>query len=68
MMPMMMYGTSSTACTAKMTVPMWLHSQRSRKIWTGVMKPYFFPSAQTRVPMRKIVRGMTSPDDEAINP
>ena len=65
---MMMYGTSSTACSAKMTVPMWLHSQRSRKSWTGVMKPCFLPSAQTRVPTKKMVSGMTSPEDEAISP
>ena len=47
---------------------MWPHSQRSRNICTGVMKPYFLPSAQTRVPIRKIVSGITSPDDEAIRP
>ena len=65
---MMMYGTSSAACTAKMTVPMWPHSQRSRKIWTGVMCPYRRPSAQSRVPMKKSDSGMTSADDEAIRP
>src|ERR1041384_726049 len=47
---------------------MWLHSHRSRNICTGVMKPYFLPNAQTRVPIRKIVNGITSPDEEAIKP
>ena len=30
--PMMMYGTSSAACSAKIIVPMCPHSQRSRNI------------------------------------
>src|SRR6185295_20328536 len=47
---------------------MWLHSQRSRNIWTGVMKPYSLPRAQTRVPIKKIVNGITSAEDEAIKP
>ena len=65
---MMMYGTSSAACTAKMTVPMWPHSQRSRNIWTDVMKPCRRPSAQTRVPTKKSVSGITSADEDAIRP
>jgi hypothetical protein len=32
------------------------------------MKPCFLPSAQTRVPIKKIVSGITKPDDEAIKP
>jgi len=51
-----------------MRVPMWLHSQRSLNICTGVMKPYFLPSAHMRVPIKKIVNGMTRPEDEAIKP
>ncbi len=47
---------------------MWLVSQRSRNIWTGVMKPYFRPKAQMRVPSRNRVRGTTSADEEAIRP
>ena len=65
---MMMYGTSSTACSAKITVPMWPISQRSRKICTCVMWPYVLPIAQMRVPMMKMVSGMTMPDDDAISP
>ena len=66
--PMMMYGTSRTACTAKITVPMWPHSQRSRNICTGVMKPWRWPSDQMRVPMKNSDSGMISADDEAIRP
>jgi hypothetical protein len=32
------------------------------------MNPYFFPNAQTLVPMKNIVKGITSADDEAIKP
>jgi hypothetical protein len=32
------------------------------------MNPYLFPSAQTRVPIRNIVSGITRPDDDAIRP
>jgi hypothetical protein len=32
------------------------------------MKPCSFPRAQTRVPIKKIVKGITKADDEAINP
>ena len=63
-----MYGARKIACTAKITVPMCPHSQRSRNIWTGVMKPYFFPNAQTRVPMKNRLSGITNADDEAISP
>jgi hypothetical protein len=59
---------SRTACTAKITVPMCEHSQRSRKSCTGVMKPKRLPSAHTRVPMKKMQSGITSPDDEAMRP
>jgi hypothetical protein len=38
-MPITMYGKSSAACTAKITVPTWLVSQRSRNSCTGVTKP-----------------------------
>ncbi len=51
-----------------MTVPMWPHSQRSRNICTGVMKPWRFPSAHMRVPTKKSVSGMTKADEEAIRP
>ena len=47
---------------------MWPHSQRSRKICTGVMKPKRFPSAHRRVPMKNSVSGMTNAEDEAIRP
>ncbi len=56
------------ALNAKMTVPMWLHSQRSRKKETWVWWPNFLPSAHSRVPMKKMVSGMTRPEEEAINP
>ena len=32
------------------------------------MKPYFFPSAQTRVPIRNRLSGMMNADDDAISP
>ncbi len=66
--PMMMYGTSSAAWTAKIAVPMCPHSHRSRNICTGVMKPWRFPSAHMRVPMKKSVSGITKADDDAIRP
>ncbi len=65
---MMMYGTSSTACTAKITVPMWPHSHRSRNICTGVMNPWRRPSAHRRVPITSRQTGITSADDDAIRP
>ncbi len=51
-----------------MAVPMWPHSQRSRNICTGVMKPWRLPSAHIRVPMKNSVSGMTNADDDAISP
>ena len=51
-----------------MTVPMWPHSQRSRNICTGVMKPWRFPSAHIRVPTKNSVSGMTNADEDAISP
>ena len=51
-----------------MTVPMVEHSHRSRKKATWVWWPKRLPIAQSRVPMKKIVSGMTSPEDEAISP
>jgi hypothetical protein len=66
--PMTMYGTSRAAWTAKMTVPIWLHSQRSRNIWTGVMNPCRRPSAQMRVPASSRNNGVTRPAAVAINP
>ena len=65
---MITYGTSSAACTAKITVPTWLVSQRSRNSCTGVMKPCRLPSAQTRVPTRNSMSGITSAAGEAISP
>ena len=32
------------------------------------MKPYFLPSAHSRVPIRNRLSGITSADDEAISP
>jgi hypothetical protein len=32
------------------------------------MKPYFFPNAQMRVPIKNSVSGMTNAEDDAINP
>ena len=57
-----------TTLSAKMSVPMLLHSQRSRKKATCVWCPNRFPKAQSRVPMKKIVSGMTKPEEEAIKP
>ena len=51
-----------------MAVPMCVHSQRSRNICTGVMKPCRLPSAHIRVPMRNRVTGITRADDDAIRP
>jgi len=51
----------------KITVPMWPHSQRSRKNCTGVMKPNFLPSAHSRVPISNIVSGMMSALEDAIS-
>ncbi len=51
-----------------MIVPMWPHSQRSRNICTGVMKPWRRPSAHSRVPITSSVIGMMSAEEEAINP
>ncbi len=51
-----------------MTVPMAEHSQRSRKNCTCVMWPKRLPSAHSRVPMKKIVSGMTKRRAEAISP
>ena len=51
-----------------MNVPMCPHSQRSRNICTGVMKPCRLPSAHIRVPTKNSVRGMMNADDEAIRP
>ena len=47
---------------------MWPHSQRSRNICTGVMKPWRLPSAHSRVPTKNSVSGMTKADDDAISP
>ena len=44
------------------------HSQRSRNICTGVMKPWRLPSAHMRVPMKNSVSGMMNADEEAISP
>ena len=35
---------------------------------SATSRPNFLPSAQSRVPMKKIVRGITNPDEEAIRP
>ena len=51
-----------------MIVPIAEHSQRSRKKATCVWCPKRLPMAQSRVPMKKIVRGMTKPEEEAIRP
>ena len=45
---------------------MWPNSSGSRHI-APRLNPYF-PQRPTRVPMRKMVSGMTSPDDDAISP
>ena len=44
------------------------HSQRSRNICTGVMKPWRRPSAQIRVPATSRNSGVTRPAAVAIRP
>ena len=51
-----------------MHVPMCPHSHRSRNICTGVMNPWRLPSAHMRVPTKKSVSGMMTPEDEAMSP
>ena len=63
---MMMYGTSRTASTAKITVPDYYRTNAAVAKHLDRDEPYRLPSAHKRVPITSSVIGMISADDEAI--